>query len=153
MSAAGPCLFLAALLAAACTQGPPPPAALDTANESCRFCRMAVSERRFAAQIVEPGEEPLFFDDLGCLRDYLAGGAPTGEGAVAYVAVDASGAWRRADEAVYSLVAAAATPMDSHLLAHASAAARDADPAALGAQALALSDLFGAAGPPRGSGR
>jgi copper chaperone NosL len=142
--------LLAAALAAACAQGPPPPAALDTAHESCRHCRMAVSERRFAAQIVAPGEEPLFFDDLGCLRGYLAGGGATGEGALAYVAVDASGAWRRADEAVYSLAEAVATPMDSHLLAHASAAARDADPAARGARALAVAEVFGAAGPPLG---
>ncbi len=32
---------------------------------------MAVSSARFASQIVAPGEEPRFFDDLGCLAAYL----------------------------------------------------------------------------------
>ncbi len=138
---AGATLLLVAM-AAACAPGPPPPAALDTANESCRFCRMAISERRFAAQIVAPGEVPLFFDDLGCLRDYLAEAGEVAGGATTYVAVDASGAWRRAEEAVYSRSPAVSTPMGSHLLAYASAAARAADTAAGGAQPLAFAEAF-----------
>ena len=36
--------------------GPPPPAELDTSSEQCRFCRMAVSDPRTAAQISIPAE-------------------------------------------------------------------------------------------------
>ena len=32
---------------------------------------MTGSDGRSAAQLLTPGQEPLFFDDLGCLRDYL----------------------------------------------------------------------------------
>lgn len=144
-------LVLLAAVFAGCASGPPGPAPLDTRNESCRSCRMAVSEARFASQIVAPGEEPLFFDDLGCLRDHLSSaGAPPN--AVAYVADHRTRAWTRADRAVYTRVPALATPMGSHVIAHADAASRDADPAARGGSPLSAADFFGA-GLPGGGGR
>ena len=109
----------AALALAACTSGPPPPAALDTRTEACRSCRMAISEARFAGQIVAPAEEPRFFDDLGCLRDHLASAGARPSGSVAYVADHLTRAWVRADRAVYTRVPGLETPMGSHLVAHA----------------------------------
>lgn len=146
---AAPVLLAAAL--AGCASGPPDPAPLDTRTESCRSCRMAVSEARFASQIVAPAEEPRFFDDLGCLRDHLSAGAPP-PGAVAYVADHRTRAWARAGRAVYTRVPGLATPMGSHVIAHADAASRDADPAARGGSALSAADFFGAA-LPGGGGR
>ena len=52
--------------------GPPGPAALDTKNDACAWCRMGASDARFAAQLVAPREEPRFFDDIGCLAAFLA---------------------------------------------------------------------------------
>jgi copper chaperone NosL len=117
-----------ALLAACSPAGPPPPAPLDTANEACRHCRMMVSDARFAAQLVAPGEEPLFFDDAGCLRDFLADNPDKRAAFTAYVADHRTRAWVLADLAVYTRVEGLSTPMDSHLIAHADAASRAADP-------------------------
>jgi len=139
------------LVLAACAQGPPPPAALDTANEACRHCRMMVSDVHYAAQIVAPAEEPLFFDDVGCLRDFLAEHPRLGGGAIAYVADHRTGAWVAAAQAVYTQAGARATPMGSHLIAHADAASRQADPAAVGGIPLTAHDVFGPAGPPGGT--
>lgn len=143
-------LLLLTLLAA-CAQGPPPPVPLDTANEACRHCRMIASDVHFAAQIVAPAEEPLFFDDVGCLRDFLREDPSRAAGAVAYVADHRTGAWVPAALAVYTRVDALATPMGSHLIAHADAASREADPAAAGGTPLAPENLFGPAGPPGGT--
>ncbi len=141
-------LVLALCLLTACTQGPPAPAALDTANEACRFCRMAVSDRHFAAQVVAPGEEPLFFDDLGCLAHYLEGGGRVGKGAVTYVADHRTAAWVRAEAATYTEVPGLWTPMGSHRLAHRDAASRDADPAAAGGSPRTYAEVFGGKGSP-----
>jgi copper chaperone NosL len=149
LGASGKLLALATLLAA-CGERPPAPARLDTANESCRFCRMAISDQRTAAQLVAPGEEPLFFDDVACLRDFLASGPRIRPGAIVYVADHVTGSWVFADGAVYTRALAVATPMDSHLLAHSSAEARAADPAAAGGVPLSAAAVFGAALPPRG---
>lgn len=141
---------LLALLA--CARGEPSPAALDPRTETCAFCRMAVSDPRTAAQLVAPGEEPRFFDDIGCLGRHLAA-SPAPRGAAAFVADHRTGAWVRADRAVYTLQPAVETPMGSHLLAHADAGSRDADPAARGGSARSARDVFGPAGPPGDGGR
>jgi len=139
-------------LAAACGGDVPDPAALDPRHEACAHCRMSVSDPHFAAQLVAPGEEPRFFDDIGCLRDYLRGGTRPAPGAVAYVADHRTSSWVRADRAVYTRVEALETPMGSHLVAHADQASRDQDPAARGGQVVSLVELFGPGGPPAGQG-
>ena len=132
-----------ALAAVACGSGAPEPAALDTRNEPCASCRMAVSGAAFASQLVAPGELPRFFDDLGCLADYLkAGKAPAR--ATAFVADHRTKAWVRADRAVYTRVPGLETPMGSHVIAHADAASRDADPVAKTGQPVSAAELFGA---------
>src|SRR5262249_46857086 len=114
-------------------------------------CRMAVSEARFAAQIVAPFEEPRFFDDVGCLGRFVEGAYRLAPGAVAYVADHRTRAWVRADAAVYTLVPSLATPMGSHLLAHADAASRDADPDAAGGSPRSATQVFGPGGAPGGA--
>jgi copper chaperone NosL len=134
------------LVSSGCAAGGPEPAPLDTRNEACATCRMAVSEARFAAQVVAPGELPRFFDDLGCLAAFLKDGRAPLEATV-YVADHRTQAWVRADVAVYSRVPGLATPMGSHLIAHADAASRDHDAAARGGTPVTPQDVFGASAP------
>ncbi len=166
MRPTSPCLFLAAgdrraagvklgmtamflALAVACGGREPEPAALDTRNEQCASCRMAVSSAGFASQLVAPGEVPRFFDDLGCLADFLkASKAPAG--AVAFVADHRTKAWVRADRAVYTRVPGLETPMGSHVIAHADSASRDGDADARAGTPVTPAELFGPAGPPVG---
>lgn len=140
---------LTAMLTAAACGGGTSPAALDTrAGVACASCRMTVSDARTASQIVAPGEEPLFFDDLGCLREHRST-HPLASGAMVYVADHHTGAWVPAGDAVYARAGGVETPMGSHLLAWASAAARDADPASRGAEPLDAAAVVG----PRGETR
>jgi len=136
---------------AACAQAPPGPAPLDTRNEWCSSCRMAVSDARFAAQLVAPSEEPRFFDDIGCLRSYLEASRRALPGAVTYVADHGTKAWVAATHAVYTRAASLETPMGSRILAHSNAASRDADPDAKDGALLGLAEVFGPGGPPGGS--
>ena len=137
-------------LFAACSRGPAVPAALDTKNESCGWCRMAVSDARFAAQLVAPSEEPRFFDDVGCLATFLKSGGAPAKGQIAYVADHRTKAWVRASSAVYTKKSGLETPMGSGVIAHADAASREADPDAAGGTAVMLRDLFGPNGVPEG---
>ena len=109
---------LAAAIFIACSAGPPLPAPLDTrGSESCRWCRMVISDRRYAAQIVANGYDPLFFDDIGCLANYLQKKREIPPKAIAYVADYRQEGWIPAKEAVYFHCAAFATPMNSGLIA------------------------------------
>lgn len=131
-----------------CSGGASGPSALDTKTETCRSCRMPVSDASLAAQMAAPGEEPKFFDDIVCLRDFLAL-PPVSAGATAYVADHRTTRWVRASAAVYTR-AAIPTPMGSHWIAHETASSRDADPASAGGAPVAIRDIFGPAGPPDG---
>jgi copper chaperone NosL len=139
-------LLLAACAVAACAA--PGPAPLDTRSESCSFCRMAVSDPRFAAQLVAPSEEPRFFDDVGCLASYLRAKRELPKGARAYVADHRHQAWIDAATAVYARVETLETPMGSHIVAHADAASRAEDAEAKDGKPLTAADVFGPSGPP-----
>ncbi|MCU0249574.1 MAG: hypothetical protein MUE61_05160 [Vicinamibacterales bacterium] len=131
-----------ALLASACGSGVPGPVPLDTRTDACAECRMAVSSGRFASQIVAPGEEPRFFDDLGCLAAYLGTRSTVPPRAVAYVADHRSGEWVTLASAVFTRVPGLETPMGSHVVAHASAASRDGDPDVQGGSAVDVRAFF-----------
>ena len=98
------------------------------AADVCAHCRMAIVSMATAAQIVAPGEGAVLFDDLGCLRDYVA---HTGlaAGAMVFVADHRTGEWVEARTAVYTKTSRD-TPMGSGLVAHATSASRDLDTAA-----------------------
>ena len=106
------------------------PASLRLGEDACAYCRMTVVSDRTAAQIVTPGGEPVIFDELECLRDYLAA-KPLGGDAVVFVVDHRTGAWLDARQAVFTRTSGE-TPMGSGLVAHANPASRDADAAAHG---------------------
>ena len=136
-------LGLSVLLAAACRPAAPAPAALDPAHDSCGYCRMVVSDQRFASQLVAPYEEPRFFDDMGCLGNYLSGATKLPARARVYVADHRTKAWIPAERAIYTRVEALTAPMGSHIIAHDSIASRDADPEAAAGSPIDLQTVFG----------
>lgn len=137
--------ILVAASAAACAGGPPSPATLDQGHENCSYCRMVVSNPRFAGQIVDRGGEPLFFDDLGCLRDYIHLGRSVPDGAVVYVADHRTGAWVPGSRAVFTSVPDLSTPMGGGIIAHADRTSRDSDAVARGGTSVPSSAVIGAA--------
>lgn len=128
----------------------PGPAELDPHTARCLRCDKPVSDLHFAAQVVAPGEQPRFFDDVGCLRDWLRTEPRLPKGAVAYVADHRTGRWVRADLAVYT-VAAVTTPARSHVVANADAASRKADEVARNGRSMAAAEMFAPALAPAGT--
>lgn len=126
-------LVAAAIVIASCAScgGAAGPSPVDTRNDTCSFCRMNVSDPRLAAQIVGAGEEPRFFDDIGCLAGFLAS-HPLSARQTAYVADHRTGDWVNATRAVYSRLPRPTTPMGSGLMAHVSPDSRAQDEAARG---------------------
>jgi copper chaperone NosL len=100
---------------------------------------MKISNVRFAAQIAAPGEEPLFYDDIGCLANAIAAGRSR---EFAYVADHRTRAWVPSATAVYTRVASLDTPMGSHIIAHADETSRRADPSAAGGTMVSSAEVF-----------
>lgn len=130
------------LLLAGCGGSALGPAPLDTKNDQCASCRMTVSQRPFASQIVARGEEPRFFDDLACLAAYLREHPPAA-GAAIFVADHRTGAFAPAGTALYTRVPSLETPMGSHLVAHADASSRAADAPAANGTPVERRELLG----------
>lgn len=84
-------------------------------TDMCSFCRMAVSEMRYAAEIVDRDEIAYKFDDIGCmlrfLREHKINGA-----AVFVRDYDGSG-WMSAYQAQYVRSDAIPSPMGGHMIA------------------------------------
>lgn len=140
-------LLLAASLAACSGLEPE---TLVKGQDICGLCRMPVSDIHFAGQVTMQGELPLFFDDPGCLGEFVRSGQIKGRTAVAFVADHRTGDWIRADRAIYTRVPNLTTPMNHKLIAHADVASRDRDPAASGGTLVKPEEIFGPGGPPSG---
>ena len=112
-------------LLVACTSGELRPADLQPGT-ACAYCRMTLVDPKLASQIVAPGEEPRVFDDLGCLRAYIAEHPQSGQSAV-FVADHSTGAWIPERAAVFTKDPAIPTPMNSHLVAQRAASGGSRD--------------------------
>ena len=107
------------MLLAGCAQGPPRPVEIEAAD-TCATCRMAISELRYAAELID-GERRLYkFDDIGCMTRFArAHGLIEGRGARANVFVrDYSGSgWLEGAGAQYVESPRIPSPMASGLIA------------------------------------
>jgi len=130
---------VAALALLACKGGP---AKLDPAKDRCIQCGMAVSKPKFAAQLVVPGQDPAFFDDISCLAAYLDEPTHFSPKAVAYVADHRTGDWVLAAKAMYTRAGSVTTPMGSALIANADEGSRSKDPDAVSGTPLTINQVF-----------
>jgi copper chaperone NosL len=62
------------------------------AEDMCAHCRMAVSDRRFAAEIITQETEVFKFDDIGCMEDFKEKAVDL-RAAATFVVDYESGAW------------------------------------------------------------
>ncbi|MEO8680753.1 MAG: nitrous oxide reductase accessory protein NosL [Vicinamibacterales bacterium] len=134
-------LLAGCLVAVSCASGPARPRAIGLGQDACAHCRMVIVSIDTAAQIVAAGEEPRFFDEIGCLRDYLHANTPPADATV-YVADHRTHEWVDARAAVFTRTSVS-TPMASGVVAHADAASRDADPATHEGDAVARYAILG----------
>jgi copper chaperone NosL len=75
---------------------------------------MAVSEIRYAAEIVDRDEKVFKFDDIGCMRRFLKAHRP--QGAALYVRDYDGGGWLNAADAHYVRSDAIPSPMGGHII-------------------------------------
>lgn len=92
-----------------CGSGEPQPVDLYK-EDMCALCRMAISEKVFAAQIVTHDGDALKFDDIGCLIEFLSK-KPAKKMAASFVVDYTSKNWIKADQASFLISEKLKTPM------------------------------------------
>lgn len=111
--------FLTLVVLISCTRSFAP---VDIENgDMCSFCRMAISEKQYAAEIVIADESVLKFDDIGCMLRYQKAQGETVKPAAIYVADSETKQWLKADDAYFIRSTSVKTPMGSGIIAYSSA--------------------------------
>jgi copper chaperone NosL len=87
------------------------------AEDMCAFCKMAISEKQYAAEFLNRDGDVFKFDDIGCMANYIAE-KKAGDSIAAYYVVDFdSKQWLKAEGS--SLIASTNfhTPMGGGMVA------------------------------------
>jgi copper chaperone NosL len=92
------------------------PAAIE-ANDMCAFCRMSISEKQYAAELIDRDGEVFKFDDIGCMANFRKEKKNDGSIRATFVMDFERREWLRADDAFYVRSAELKTPMSGGIVA------------------------------------
>ena len=129
----GPCLF-------ACCTGPPQPVDIEP-GDMCSRCRMAISEKRFAAEFIDSEGEIRKFDDLGCLLGFQKAVPNPRSDLETFVMDFHTRTWIKAREAYFLQSALLKTPMGGGIAAWGDRAAAEESARQFGGRLLNFAEL------------
>ena len=102
--------LLGGLSLMACSSGSPMPVDI-VPEDMCQRCKMAISEKRLAAEFLGQDGLAFKFDDISCMVHFLKSRSDKPPVAAIFVTDFDSGAWIRADVAFYIRSDRLKTPM------------------------------------------
>jgi copper chaperone NosL len=104
------------MLLAACTAHPPHPVEIDPADV-CAFCKMAISSKRYAAEMIDAGGNVFKFDDIGCMIHFAQQRGWIERPTARFVHEYDSPVWLEAGRATFVRSSEIRSPMASGLIA------------------------------------
>jgi len=104
-------------LPAACQAPQDRPVDIRTDVDMCDYCRMAISEVRYAAELIDPGGMPRKFDEIGCMVRYARTNHPQRDFRATFVMDYESKTWVKGEEAYFVRSESIKTPMNSGIVA------------------------------------
>lgn len=99
---------------AACSTGPEP---ISLNKDDCAFCKMSISDMKFACEVVTEKGRVYKFDDIHCLLGYLKA-TPDFKGNAYVVPANDEAKLIPAKDAFYVKADAIKSPMEGHTLAY-----------------------------------
>ena len=85
-------------------------------EDICSFCKMAISQKEFAAEIITPDGEVFKFDDIGCMINFKRE-RDVPDGSVIYVSDFYTQEWLNFDDAFFAFSKKIQTPMNYGVVA------------------------------------
>ena len=84
-------------------------------EDMCSYCKMTISEKQYAAELIDSEGQAFKFDDIGCMANFIKKNTPK---PVAYFVIDFNERqWIRAEDAFYVRSSELSTPMNGGLIA------------------------------------
>jgi nitrous oxide reductase accessory protein NosL len=86
-------------------------------EDMCSYCKMAISEKQYAAELIDSEGQAFKFDDIGCMANFIKSKKNTVK-AVAYFVMDFNERqWTKAENAFYVRSSELSTPMNGGIVA------------------------------------
>lgn len=109
------CLIVAVGALANCQKRGLAPVALAP-EDMCSYCRMAISEKQYAAEVIDSDGQAFKFDDIGCMINFAS--KKNNAQITAYFVMDFDKReWITGDDAYYVRAPEVKTPMNGGLIA------------------------------------
>ena len=110
------CLIVGVAVLADCQKRAVEPVAIAT-EDMCSYCKMAISERQYAAELIDRDGKPFKFDDIGCMLNFIKKGPPSVSASSFFVMDFDQRQWVKADSAYYVRSSELTTPMNGGIIA------------------------------------
>lgn len=111
-------LIICIIAVASCQRQTLEPVALAP-EDMCSFCRMAISEQRYSAQLLDSEGQVFKFDDIGCMVNFIQRNNPDGKTVARFVMDFDERIWIKAENAYYVESSEVTTPMNGGVIAFA----------------------------------
>ena len=109
-------VMTASILMTACSQESFVPLEIES-SDMCTYCRMAISEKRYAAEFIDKQGEAYKFDDLECMRNHVQS-KHIGQNDATWFVVDfESKQWLHGQQSSFVQSARFKTPMSGGMVA------------------------------------
>lgn len=110
------CVIVVLTLLAGCQTNTTEPVALAP-EDMCSFCRMAISEKRYAAELLDSEGRAFKFDDIGCMGNFVNRSQPNAKVTAYFVMDFDERVWIKAEAAYYVRSSEITTPMNGGVIA------------------------------------
>lgn len=109
-------IVIAGMFLASCQKSMIGPVAIAP-EDMCAYCKMAISEKRYAAELIDSEGQAFKFDDIGCMANFIKA-KKNATKIVAYFVMDFDERqWTKADDAYYVHSSELTTPMNGGIIA------------------------------------
>lgn len=86
-------------------------------EDMCSFCKMAISEKRYAAELLDNEGQAFKFDDIGCMLNFIKNKKDSAKVAAYFVMDFDERVWTRAEGAYFVRSSEVSPPMNGGLIA------------------------------------
>src|SRR6266496_3845482 len=110
------CLIIGVTALANCQKQAIAPVALAP-EDMCSYCKMAISEKQYAAELIDSEGQAFKFDDIGCMANFIKNKKDPAKTIARFVMDFNERQWIKAEDAYYLRSSELSTPMNGGLIA------------------------------------
>ncbi|HEX9423967.1 MAG TPA: nitrous oxide reductase accessory protein NosL [Pyrinomonadaceae bacterium] len=110
------CLIIGVTVLANCQKQAVAPVALAP-EDTCSYCKMAISEKQYAAELIDSEGQTFKFDDIGCMANFIKSKKNAAKTIASFVMDFNERQWIKAEDAHYVRSSELSTPMNGGLIA------------------------------------